>query len=292
VIRHIRQYLTRFLHSVLLHPRRGPYLSVVLFLLTAASIYWTGGPAGPRLVAGVLAILLAHEGGHYAACRIHGVASTWPLLLPAPIVNPITGTLGAVMVIRSPFPNRRALFDIGAAGPLAGMAVCLPLLWLGLHDISFLPHPSDPNIYYLGNPLAFDIVAHWVTFDAVPPGMEPRLGPLAAASWFGFLLTGLNLVPLGQLDGGHILYALFPRRALLISRVLWWSSLGLIVLSPSWILWSVLTRLLTRPHPPTLDDRRPLGWVRVIVSLVALIVLVISFMPEPVLGGWSLLFAR
>jgi hypothetical protein len=98
----MRQHLTRFLHSVVLHPRRGPYFSVVLLLLTSASIYWTGGPDGTPLLAGVLAIILAHEGGHYAACRIHGVASTWPLLLPAPILNPITGTLGA----RSPTAAR------------------------------------------------------------------------------------------------------------------------------------------------------------------------------------------
>jgi membrane-associated protease RseP (regulator of RpoE activity) len=286
----MRQHLTRFLHSVVLHPRRGPYFSVVLLLLTSASIYWTGGPDGTPLLAGVLAIILAHEGGHYAACRIHGVASTWPLLLPAPILNPITGTLGAVMVIRSPFPNRRALFDIGVAGPLAGMAVCLPLLWLGLRHVTFLPPSGAPNLISLGEPLAFRLMAAWAQPET-PVGSSVLLGPLAAAAWFGLLLTALNLAPFGQLDGGHILYALFRQRALLISRVLWWCSLGLIILSPSWVLWSVLTRLVARRHPPTLDDQCSLGWPRLLLSFATLAVLVIAFMPAPYSGGWSLLFA-
>jgi membrane-associated protease RseP (regulator of RpoE activity) len=289
VSQHIHDRLSRFFRGVVLHPRRGRYLSVGLLLLTATSIGATGGP---RLLGAVLAILLAHEGGHYVACRVYGVSTTWPLLLPAPpLLNPIAGTFGAVMVIRSPFPHRRALFDIGVAGPLAGMAVCLPVLWLAMHEEVFVQAAGDANTLRLGLPLAFQLVAPWVSAAPPPPGMEPALGPLGAAAWFGLLLTGLNLIPIGQLDGGHLLYALFPRRAFRISRVLWWLSLGLIAVAPSWILWAVLMRLLTRPHPATLDNARPLGRVRMLIAIVALATLVVSFIPQPLADAWPTLVA-
>ena len=289
MIRHIQKHLNRFFQGVVLHPRRGRYLSVVLLLLTAASIGATGGP---HLLGAVLAMLLAHEGGHYVACRVYGVSTTWPLLLPAsPLLNPIAGTFGAVMIIRSPFPHRRALFDIGVAGPLAGMAVCLPVLWLAMHEDVFVPAVSDANVLRLGLPLAFQLVAPWASVATPPPGMQPALGPLGAAAWFGLLLTGLNLIPIGQLDGGHLLYALFPRLAFRISRVLWWLSLGLIAVAPSWILWAALMRLLARPHPATLDDARPLGIARVLIAIVALAALMISFIPQPLADAWPMLVA-
>jgi len=288
VPRSIQERLSRFFRLVVLHPTRGPRFSIILGLLTAGSVYLTGGPL---LLVAVLAIVLSHEMGHYLACRYHGVDSTWPFLLPAPMLNPIAGTLGAVMVIRSPFPSRRALFDIGVAGPLAGMAVCLPVLWLALHEQALVAATGDPNVLRLGLPLAFRLLATWVPTAAPPAGMEPALGPCGAAAWFGLLLTGLNLIPIGQLDGGHLLYALLPRQALRISRALWWLSLGLIWFAPSWILWTVLMRLLARRHPATLDDASPIGRARVAVAIVALLVFALSFNPTPLADAWPTLIA-
>lgn len=283
----IRERLGRFFRLVVLHPQRGPRLSIVLFLLTAGSVYLVGGP---RLLVAVLAIVISHEMGHYLACRYHGVDSTWPFLLPAPFF-PISGTLGAVMVIRSPFPNRRALFDIGVAGPLAGMAVCLPLLWLGLHENVFAPAASAAEGFRLGSPLAFHLAAPFAALVTPPPGMQPVVGPFEAAVWFGLLLTGLNLIPLGQLDGGHVLYALFPRRAFRISRAIWWLSLGLIWFAPSWIPWAVVMRLLARRHPATLDDVSALGLMRALVAIIALLVFALSFIPAPLADAWPMLVA-
>jgi membrane-associated protease RseP (regulator of RpoE activity) len=282
---YIHERLSRFFQHVVVHPRRGPRLSIVLLLLTAWSVYATDGP---RLLVAVLAIVTSHEMGHYVACRCHGVDSTWPFLLPAsPLLNPIAGTFGAVMVIRSPFPNRRALFDIGVAGPLAGMAVCLPVLWLGMHESAFVPAARAAEGIPLGSSLGILLAERFAPPTTPPAGMEAVLGPFGAAAWFGLLLTGLNLIPLGQLDGGHILYALFPRQALRISRAIWWLSLGLIWFAPSWILWAAVMRLLARRHPATLDDASPLGWRRTFVAIVALLVFVLCFIPVPVPGAWS-----
>jgi membrane-associated protease RseP (regulator of RpoE activity) len=284
---YLKAGLFRFIGTVVLHPTRGRLLSVLLFGLTAISAFLTGGP---RLTLAVLAILLAHEMGHFVACRAHGMDSTWPFFLPAPGLNPIAGTLGAVMVIRSPFPNRRALFDIGIAGPLAGLAVALPVLWWGMLEAQIVSAAPSPDALGVGVPWAFQLFASHAR-PLLPHGMTYLLGPLGDAAWFGLLLTGLNLIPIGQFDGGHILYALFPQRAQAVSRIVWWASLGLISVSPSWILWAILARLLLRPHPPTLDDREPLGWPRTLLALLAPVALAIAFIPEPVSNSWPMLLA-
>jgi membrane-associated protease RseP (regulator of RpoE activity) len=254
--------------------------------LTVASVWATGGPEeGPALVAGLLSILLAHEMGHYLACRYYGVDATLPLFLPAPILS-FVGTFGAFIRIRSPFPNRCALFDIGIAGPLAGFAVALPVLYLGVLEARVVPPPPDTaTLISFADPLLFQWVFAWARGD-VPEGMTVLIGPLGLAAWFGLFVTALNLIPIGQLDGGHVSYALFGRHAHALSRWMWWVCVALIYFSPSWILWAVLVRLLGRRHPPTLNDLAPLGRARVAVAVLGAAVFAVCFVPNPILDSW------
>lgn len=258
----------------------------LLFVLTAASIYLTGGPL---LTLGTMSIMLAHEMGHYLACRYYGLDATLPFFLPAPLINPLVGTFGAVIRIRSPFPNRRVLFDVGIAGPLAGFAVCLPLLVLGLREARVVPDVPGPFIFQLGDPMLFQWVLPF--FKEVPEGKTLLLGPLGLSAWFGLFLTALNLIPIGQLDGGHVTYALFRGRAALVARGAWWLAVLLVFLvGPSWILWAVLVRVLGLRHPRTLDDDAPVGRGRVLVGLLGLAVFVACFLPNPFVQSWDQFF--
>jgi membrane-associated protease RseP (regulator of RpoE activity) len=282
-------------------PRWGRHL--LLFAVTAVSVFLAGGltdtgiepRAGLELAVALLAILVSHEMGHYVACRIYRVDATLPFFIPAlwlplgglgfwaPI--PFMGTFGAVIQIKERFPDRKALFDIGIAGPLAGFAVCLPVLYLGLRQAH--PVPDDPSLgLTFAEPLAFRLAESLFT-RPTPAGMTLAIGPLGLAAWFGLLVTALNLMPVGQLDGGHVLYALFRGHARRLSRLAWWACLALVLVSPSWIIWTVFLFFLGRDHPATVDDGTPLGGARVAVSLIGLGVLVLCFMPDPLPGAWS-----
>jgi membrane-associated protease RseP (regulator of RpoE activity) len=258
--------------------------NAVLFLLTAVSIYLTGGW---RLMVGTLAILTAHEMGHYLACRHYGIRATLPFFIPAPVINWLTGTAGAVIVIRSPFPNRKALFDVGVAGPLAGFVVTAVVAVLGTFEAVAVPAAKVNELSLsLGEPL----LLQW-SFRLLQPGFGEdaivMLGPFGMAAWFGMLVTALNLVPIGQFDGGHLLYALFPRWAHRIARGVWWCCVGLTILSPFWVTWVILLRIMGRPHPPTLDDAKPLDRGRVALALAAVLVLAVSFVANPFVTTWA-----
>jgi membrane-associated protease RseP (regulator of RpoE activity) len=291
-----------------LRPRRRPPSAwqrwgrnLLLFILTAVSVFLTGGlqavglpdgrtlwaldlPAGLRLVAGLLAILFAHEMGHYLMCRRYGVDATLPFFIPAPFFS-MVGTLGAFIRIKSPIPNRRALFDIGVAGPLAGFVVCLPVLFLGMQEARLIPTDPKADGIFLGEPLLFQGVAH-LFYGHVPDTMTLNLGPLGLAAWFGLFLTALNLIPIGQLDGGHVTYALLRDRAALISKVGSWVCVALVYFGPNWILWAILVRVLGRRHPRTLYDDEPPGRARAWVGLVSLAVFVVCFVPDPIIWSW------
>jgi membrane-associated protease RseP (regulator of RpoE activity) len=277
---------------------------LVLFVLTAISVFLTGalrfavepgrGPAfvfdpsdGLKLAGALLSILMAHEMGHYVACRYYRVDATLPFFIPAPLINSLVGTLGALIRIRGPIPHRRALFDIGIAGPLAGFAVCLPVLWLGVGEARLLPPEPELGGLPLGGPLLFQ----WAVLalrGATPDGLTLDLGPLGLAAWFGLLVTALNMIPVSQLDGGHVAYALVPGRAVLISRLGIAACLAFLYFRPFWLVWTLLLLVLgRRPHPPTLDDRAPLGAARVAIGILGFIVLVLCFTPSPVVWSWS-----
>jgi membrane-associated protease RseP (regulator of RpoE activity) len=254
----------------------------VLFVLTALSIYLSGGPL---LALGLLSILIAHEMGHYVACRLYGVDATLPFFIPFPTV---VGTLGAFIRIRGPIPHRRALFDIGIAGPLAGFVVCLPVLVLGVLEATWAPITNGgegPN--YFGEPLLFQWAVLLLRGQA-PEGMTLAIGPLGLAAWFGLLVTALNMMPVGQLDGGHVAYSLWPRHAHAVSRVGLVVCLLLLYLRPTWLVWTILLWLLgRRPHPPTLANTLPTGRARLYIGLLGFAVFAVCFTPNPVLISWN-----
>jgi membrane-associated protease RseP (regulator of RpoE activity) len=284
-------------------PWRGAAPNIVSFVLTLLSVYFVGvanyGGAwgGIRLCLGLISILMAHEMGHYVACRRYGVNSTLPFFIPAPWgpIGPgyawlplsFIGTFGAVIRIKSPFPDRKALFDVGIAGPLCGFIVALPVLVLGIFEARLIPAADAPeDSVGLGTPLLFNVAVHALRGD-VPAGMVLNFGPLALAAWFGLLITALNLMPVGQLDGGHVAYAVLRRRALIVSRVVSALALVLVWLRPLWLVWAVLLFLLGRRHPPTLDDATPLGAPRVGLACVAVVVFALCFTPSPIHVTWA-----
>jgi membrane-associated protease RseP (regulator of RpoE activity) len=284
---------------------------VVLFALTAISVCLAGAQRsgdvgeGLKLTVALISILLSHEMGHYLACRYYRVDATLPFFIPGLwlplggllgwVALPFVGTFGAVIRIRSPIPNRKALFDIGIAGPLAGFVVCLPVLVLGVLEARWIPLPNGgEGTEYLGfgAPLLFQWIVDLLQGPS-PEGMTLAIGSLGLAAWFGLLVTALNMMPVGQLDGGHVTYALVRGRAALISRLGIVACLALLYFHPSWLLWSLLLLLLgRRPHPPTLNDHAPLGWVRVAVGILGFLVFAVSFTPSPFLFTWRSLFGE
>lgn len=284
-----REYFVRRKRSVL----REYVRPALLLVLTIAAVYYHGEKfhqAGWPLVVTAIGIMLAHEMGHYVACRYYKVDAALPHFLPAPEIS-LVGTFGAFIRIRGPIPHRKALFDIGVAGPLAGFLACLPVLYLAAQEVQLVPatHTSgDPGVINLMSPLAMRLALSWfMPHIDVPAGHAAIAGPYYIAGWFGLLLTALNLMPVGQLDGGHATYALLRGRAALISRVASWLCLGLLYFGPSYLLWWLLLRLLGRPHPPTIDDERPVGRVRAIVGVACIAVFALCFRPDPFEFSWA-----
>lgn len=233
----------------------------------------------------IMVILLSHEMGHYLACLYYGIHATLPFFLPAPIV--LTGTFGAFIRIRSPFPNRRSLFDVGIAGPLAGFIVMLPFLYFGIRW-SIVPLSQAPqNVQSLGEPLIFSILSNYL----VKPDSMLLLHPIGFAAWFACLATSLNLLPIAQLDGGHVSYALFRKHAYHITWAFFILVIGLaaygffqsFVVGMQWLFYSAMLLVLRKiagfRHPQTLDDDAPVGLARKIWGLIGLIVLILTFMP-------------
>ncbi|HEX6736715.1 MAG TPA: site-2 protease family protein [Vicinamibacteria bacterium] len=264
----------------------------VFLLLTLVSVFWVGANPDPKvflprqgllLVVGLMPILMAHEMGHYLACQRYGVSATLPYFIPFPLG--LVGTLGAFIRIRTRFPNRRALFDIGIAGPLAGFVVCLPMLVLGLREATIVPNRPDAGIS-LGEPLLFQWAAR-VVLGNLPDTVTVLIGPVGMAAWFGLLVTALNMMPIGQLDGGHVTYALLRGRAQIVSRLGILACFVLVYLRPTWLLWSILMVVLRRPHPPTIDDEQPLGTARVLVGILGFAIFAICFTPSPIYISWS-----
>ena len=232
----------------------------------------------------ILAILGTHEMGHYLACRYYGVDASLPYFIPAPPFF-FTGTLGAVIRIRQRVPTKRMLFDIGAAGPIAGFVVVVPALFLGLSLSRVVPEPDDLVVFTLGEPLLFQFAA-WLIWGEAPSGYTINLHPVGLAAWFGLLVTAINLFPIAQLDGGHISYATLGSRS---TAVTLGSTLIIIVLaafvSLSWAFWALLMILMLLAfgprHPRTLDDHIPLDRTRRWIALGTLIIFVLCFTPAP-----------
>ena len=231
--------------------------------------------------AAVLAILGAHEMGHYLACRYYNVDATLPFYLP---FISLSGTLGAVIKIREAFPSRRALFDIAVAGPIGGFIVLVPLLFWGMTLSNVLPVPQHMEGWTLGEPLLFR-VATWLTFGSIADGYSVNIHPVVFAAWFGMLATAWNLLPFGQLDGGHLTYATLGDRSRFFSLGTVAAAIVMCFISYSWVVMTlmmvVMLFLLGPRHPSVLDEHEPLGPERYLLALFALVMLILCFTPVP-----------
>lgn len=300
-------------------------LHVGLFLATCGSTFLAcyafmgGGLLGSALFSlALMSILLSHEMGHYVMARRHGVDASWPYFIPVPLGF---GTLGAVIRLKAKIPTRNALVDIGAAGPLAGLVVCIPLLALGVKLSTVTPMPDDfvaplPPVYSLAHLAAIfgqelsalfrgtpepllpvnevfgDSVLSWLLVRLIhgelPAGTDLLAHPLFLAAWFGQLMTMLNLLPVGQLDGGHLTFAWYgaEKAEALGVRVAKLALLLALCFSVSWLVWFFLvTRLIGPGHPPVERPDEPLSFSRKVVVVIAWVMTGLTFMPMPVSLG-------
>lgn len=264
------------------------YIPELYLKLVGATIYQAvTHPAllaqGAAFAGSLLAILTAHEFGHYIACRRYGVDATLPFFIPSiPMIGP--GTFGAFIKIKSPIPSRRALFDIGVAGPLAGFVIILPVALIGI----LTAQPAQPitgEVMYFNEPLLMRLMAKAVSVEL----SNVIANPFYLAAWIGLLVTSLNLLPIGQLDGGHAIYAALGagahrwlgRFAFITMTTL--AALGwFLYKSPSGFLFVILLAIMLRVRHPQPEETEPLGRARRIVALITLLVFALSFWPFPI----------
>lgn len=274
------------------------WLHWLLFALTFLTTTWAGAAhQGVNLLRepgqfaiglpysiGLLAILGVHEFGHYWVARVNGMNVTPPFFVPVPFA---LGTFGAFIQMRSPSENRRALFDVAVAGPLAGLLVAIPALLIGLRTSEVLPAGLAPQIGHgalPGSSILFTALAKLALGTGLQPGDVIRLGPLAFAGWLGLLVTGLNLLPIGQLDGGHIARAMFGSRAgAVIGGIAMWSLvlLGLLVW-PGLLIWALIVFFIAGRGTPPLNDITPVGAGRFWLGLFAFAILLLVMVPASV----------
>ena len=237
----------------------------------------------------LLFILIAHESGHYVACRIYGVDATLPYFIPTPPLIGPAGTLGAFIKIVSPMPSRRAVFDIGVAGPIAGFIALIPVAILGLLTMQYAA-PENHSIgeigIYFSDPLFLKILAPVFGINLSLPIVS---NPFYAAAWIGLLVTALNLFPSGQLDGGHALYSIFGAKVHLWSTRLVFVAASALALagwfyynSPSGFLFAVLLAVMMRVGHPEPYDATPLDFKRKIVAVLTLLIFALCFVPFPI----------
>jgi membrane-associated protease RseP (regulator of RpoE activity) len=285
--------------------RSRPLLHLALFLATVATTLLAGTlilggvppgelwrdpsriAVGLPFAASLLGILGVHEFGHYTLGRRHRMPVSLPYFIPVPPVPPfLLGTLGAVIRLRGAIRDRRALFDMAVAGPLAGLVVAVPVYVLGLRLSSVVHIPPDRaegGYVRFGDALLPKLI-EWLTLGPLPPDFDILLHPVGVAAWFGFFVTALNLIPAGQLDGGHIVYAIFGRRHALISKL---AVAGLVVIglafgSVNWLVWAVLiVGVMGFQHGPTMDDITPLDGRRRALGLFTLVLLLLLLPPVP-----------
>jgi membrane-associated protease RseP (regulator of RpoE activity) len=296
------------------------WLNGLLFVLTIlttcfAGLGWSasylyfdaGAPSGTDLVAGagralgdprlfplsalyaavLMTILVGHELGHYLTCRRYGIRATLPFFLPGP---PFLGTFGAFIRIKSPVRFKQQIFDIGANGPLVGFALSLPALAVGLAFSRVTTFVPGADTITFGEPLLFKFLTS-LFFGKVPEGSALVLHPVGFAGWVGLLVTAINLVPLGQLDGGHVAYAILGRKAQVLSRIMVvflvvmgiFFHLTWLIVAAFILVFEFRSKLRLR-HPPVVDEDAPLGPKRTLLSVLIVLVFVLSFIPDPVKG--------
>lgn len=231
----------------------------------------------------VVLILGAHELGHYVLCRFYNVDASLPYFIPAPIG--FTGTFGAVIRIREAFPTRAALFDIGVAGPIAGFVALTPFLFWGLSLSRIIPLPKGVGQVAFGEPLLFKL-ATYLVFGPIRDGLALNAHPMVFAAWFGMLATALNLLPFGQLDGGHISYAALGRYSTPVSVLTAGTAVVMTFVSTSWLLFTIIMLVMLLAfgpsHPKVLYEDEEIGRGRQAIAIAALAMLVLCFTPVPI----------
>ena len=274
----------------------GNLAALLLFALTVLSVLFVGaGAQAPDLqwilehplagwpfAASLMAILTAHELGHYFVARRFGVAVSLPYFIPMPF-SPF-GTMGAVIRTRAPIHNRRQLLAIGAAGPLAGLAVAVPLLVLGLLQSEVHTIPLQPGVFMEGNSLFYAAVKFLLFGQLLPSGgIDVFLHPVAFAAWAGLLVTALNLIPAGQLDGGHIAYALLGRRTLLLNRLAVLLALIMGLIWSGWFTWAAILFFFGQRSAEPLDDVTQLTRRQRAFAICMLLLFAALFTPVPMI---------
>jgi Zn-dependent protease len=229
----------------------------------------------------LIAILLGHEMGHYLTCRFYRIEATLPFFIPAPT---LIGTLGAFIKIQSPITRKKQLFDIGIAGPLAGFVLSLPVLVYGLSLSKIVPSLPREDTLVFGEPLLLKFIGG-LLFRDLPANSDLLIHPIAFAGWVGILVTAFNLFPIGQLDGGHIAYALIgPKSKPLAKAFLAAFFIMGIFFWVGWIVWALVILLLGLRHPRVIDETEELSPLRRVLGAVVVAIFILSFIPAPIKG--------
>lgn len=229
----------------------------------------------------LIGILLGHELGHFLACQYYKIDATLPYFIPAPT---LIGTLGAFIKIKSPITRKQQLFDIGIAGPLVGFILSVPTLIYGLSLSRAVPAIPREESLIFGEPLILKIVGSMI-FKNIPPDFDVILHPVAFAGWVGIFVTALNLFPIGQLDGGHISYALLGPKSRNLAKLF----LGIFIFMGiffwiGWFIWVFIIFLMGLRHPRVIDEETPLSPRRKFLGFVVFIIFILSFIPDPIKG--------
>lgn len=296
-------------------PRRYGRLAFWLAFATILSTFWAGvgawDPTGPfqqswiegssmpirqallanwwgglQFSLGLMAILVAHELGHYILTIVYRVPSTPPLFIPFPFYSPI-GTMGAVIMMQSGSADRRQIFDIGLAGPLAGLVIAIPVIIFGLNASTPIPYAPNNAFLELGQPLLIQWLAQWVVPAQAADYValtNTQASPLLMAGWVGLLVTGLNMMPLGQLDGGHVTFGLLGRKSYYVAIAALVAAMSYMIYSQVLIfsLMLVLVLLMGLRHPPSSDDSRSLGPARQIIGWLSLVLPILCIPAVPI----------
>jgi len=265
----------------------NPRLNLYLFLATCVTTFLTGWFGNGNWQAGlwyggaIISILLAHEMGHYIMCKKYGILATLPFFIPfPPVINPF-GTLGAIIKMESRIPSRKALFDVAVAGPLAGLSLTIPAIYFGiqLSEIVGSQPVEASGMIYLGESFLFAKLSN-LAVGVLPENQDVMLHPLAYAGWAGLFVTALNLLPIGQLDGGHIVYALIGKghKIVAATALLAFGGIAIFVFH-GWILLLIMLIWFGYKHPPTLDET-PVDTKRIVIGVITLFIFLFSFTLE------------
>lgn len=278
------------------HPKKNTPLWVhaLLFIITFITTTLAGSDGslsfnaltknGFPFSATLMIILLSHEMGHYCAARRFGLSATLPFFIPVPHIISLIGTLGAVIKIKSPLRSRRALLYVGMSGPIAGFIVSLAavIIGLSLSTIQPLPvMPPDSFVLHFGDSLLFRALT-FAIHGSMPPGHDVMLSPIAWAGWIGFLVTSLNLMPIGQLDGGHIVHALIGKKQRYFGWIAFLSLAALCAIWFYWVVWVILILFFVRIGHPVIADSTPLSRSERTIGWVTMLILIATFIPIPV----------